>query len=39
MQAGFKNTYDYIKVFSEMDQWEDLKKMDVPVLLLYGDDD
>lgn len=39
MQAGFKNTYDCIKAFSETDQREDLKKMDIPVLLLHGDDD
>jgi non-heme chloroperoxidase len=39
MQAGFKNTYDCIEAFSETDLTEDLKKMDIPVLLLHGDDD
>ncbi|KAK5989558.1 Non-heme chloroperoxidase [Cladobotryum mycophilum] len=39
MQAGFKNAYDCIKAFSETDQREDLNKMDIPVLLLHGDDD
>ena len=31
MQAGLKNAYDCIKVFSETDQTEDLKKFDVPI--------
>lgn len=39
MQAGFKNAYDCIKAFSETDLTEDLKKMDIPVLLLHGEDD
>ncbi|CAM1500606.1 Fc.00g097680.m01.CDS01 [Cosmosporella sp. VM-42] len=39
MMAGFKNTYDCIKAFSETDLTEDLKKMDIPVLVLHGDDD
>ncbi len=39
MQAGFKGVYDCIKVFSETDQTEDLKKFDVPTLVLHGDDD
>jgi len=39
MQAGFKNAYDCIKVFSETDLTEDLKKIDVPTLILHGDDD
>lgn len=39
MMAGFKNTYDCIKAFSETDLTEDLKRMNVPVLLLHGDDD
>ena len=39
MQAGFKNAFDCIKVFSETDQTEDLKKIDVPTLFLHGDDD
>jgi non-heme chloroperoxidase len=39
MQAGLKNAYDCIRVFSETDQTEDLKKFDVPTLILHGDDD
>ena len=39
MQAGLKNAYDCIKVFSETDQTEDLKKFDVPTLFIHGDDD
>jgi non-heme chloroperoxidase len=39
MQAGLKNAYDCIKVFSETDQTEDLKKIDIPTLFLHGDDD
>ncbi|MDB6077633.1 MAG: alpha/beta hydrolase [Akkermansiaceae bacterium] len=39
MMAGFKNTYDCIKAFSETDFTEDLKKFDVPTLILHGDDD
>ena len=39
MQAGMKNVYDCIKVFSETDLTEDLKKFDVPTLILHGDDD
>ncbi len=39
MMAGFKNTYDCVKQFSETDFTEDLKKMDIPVLVLHGDDD
>lgn len=39
MMAGFKGTYDCIKQFSETDFTEDLKKMDIPVLVLHGDDD
>ncbi|KAH6970833.1 non-heme chloroperoxidase [Ilyonectria sp. MPI-CAGE-AT-0026] len=39
MMAGFKNVYDCVKAFSETDLNEDLKKMDIPVLLLHGDDD
>jgi non-heme chloroperoxidase len=37
--AGFKAVYDCIKVFSETDFTEDLKKFDVPTLILHGDDD
>ena len=39
MQAGFKGVYDCIKAFSETDFTEDLTKMDVPTLILHGDDD
>jgi non-heme chloroperoxidase len=39
MDAGFINTYDCIKAFSETDFTEDLKKIDIPVLVLHGDDD
>jgi non-heme chloroperoxidase len=39
MQAGHKNTFDCIKVFSETDLTEDLKKFDVPTLVVHGDDD
>lgn len=39
MQAGHKNAYDCIKAFSETDFTEDLKKFDVPTLVLHGDDD
>ena len=39
MQAGFKAAYDCIKAFSETDQTEDLKRFDVPTLIMHGDDD
>jgi non-heme chloroperoxidase len=39
MMAGHKNTYDCIKAFSETDFTEDLKKFDVPTLIIHGDDD
>jgi len=39
MMAGFKNAYDCIKAFSETDFTEDLKKFDVPTLIVHGDDD
>ncbi|MGQ0791355.1 MAG: alpha/beta fold hydrolase [Nitrosopumilaceae archaeon] len=39
MQGGFKGVYDCIKAFSETDFTEDLKKFDVPTLILHGDDD
>nr|WP_167544281.1 alpha/beta hydrolase [Duganella sacchari] len=39
MQCGIKNAYDCIKQFSETDFTEDLKKIDVPVLIVHGDDD
>jgi non-heme chloroperoxidase len=39
MQAGHKNTFDCIKAFSETDFTEDLKRFDVPTLVVHGDDD
>jgi non-heme chloroperoxidase len=39
MQAGFKAVYDCIKVFSETDLTDDLKRFDVPTLIMHGDDD
>lgn len=39
MQGGHKNTFDSIKAFSETDFREDLKKFDVPTLIVHGDDD
>jgi non-heme chloroperoxidase len=39
MQAGMKNAYESIKAFSETDFTEDLKKFDVPTLVLHGEDD
>jgi non-heme chloroperoxidase len=39
MLAGHKAVYDCVKAFSETDQTEDLKKFDVPTLILHGDDD
>ncbi|HUK31792.1 MAG TPA: alpha/beta hydrolase [Candidatus Acidoferrum sp.] len=39
MMAGHKAVYDCIKAFSETDFTDDLKKFDVPTLVLHGDDD
>jgi non-heme chloroperoxidase len=39
MMAGHKGAFDCIKAFSETDFTEDLKKFDVPTLILHGDDD
>jgi non-heme chloroperoxidase len=39
MMAGFPASYLCIKAFSETDMTEDLKKFDVPTLILHGDDD
>jgi non-heme chloroperoxidase len=39
MMGGHKGTYDCIKAFSETDFTEDLKKFDVPTLIIHGDDD
>lgn len=39
LQGGHKNTFDSIKAFSETDFRDDLKKFDVPTLIVHGDDD
>jgi len=39
MLAGHKAVFDCIKAFSETDFTEDLRKFDVPTLILHGDDD
>ncbi|MDB5858909.1 MAG: chloride peroxidase [Ramlibacter sp.] len=39
MTAGFPAVYFGIKAFSETDQTEDLKRFDIPTLILHGDDD
>ena len=39
MQSGLKAVLDCIKAFSETDFTEDLKKIDVPTLIIHGDDD
>jgi non-heme chloroperoxidase len=39
MMAGFPAAYFCIKAFSETDQTEDLQRIDVPTLILHGDDD
>ncbi len=39
MVAGHKAVFDCIKAFSETDFTEDLKKFDVPTLIIHGDDD
>ena len=39
IQGGLKNVYECIKAFSETDFTEDLKKFDVPTLIVHGDDD
>jgi non-heme chloroperoxidase len=39
MQCGFNAALDCIKQFSETDFTEDLKKIDVPTLIIHGDDD
>jgi non-heme chloroperoxidase len=38
-RAGLKNSYECIKAFSETDLTEDLKRFDVPTLIIHGDDD
>ncbi|HEY6535380.1 MAG TPA: alpha/beta hydrolase [Candidatus Nitrosocosmicus sp.] len=39
MQAGLKNAYDSIKAFSETDFTEDLRKINIPTLIMHGEDD
>jgi non-heme chloroperoxidase len=39
MQSGLKNAYESIKAFSETDFTEDLKRFDVPTLVMHGEDD
>ncbi len=39
MMGGIKGLYDCIKQFSEVDYTSDLKKIDVPTLIIHGDDD
>jgi non-heme chloroperoxidase len=39
MMGGVKAHYDCVKAFSETDFTEDLKKIDIPVLVMHGDDD
>ncbi|GAA2712068.1 MULTISPECIES: alpha/beta hydrolase [Streptomyces] len=39
MQAGLKGAFDCVEAFSETDFTEDLKKIDIPVLVAHGDDD
>lgn len=39
LMSGHKNAYDCIKAFSETDFTEDLKKFDVPTLIIHGEDD
>ena len=39
IMGGLRNQYECIKAFSETDFTEDLKKFDVPTLIIHGDDD
>src|SRR5262245_61226715 len=39
MQGGLKNVYESVKAFSETEFYDDLKKFDVPTLLMHGEDD
>jgi non-heme chloroperoxidase len=39
MQGGLKNLYECVKAFSETEFYDDLKKIDVPTLLMHGEDD
>jgi non-heme chloroperoxidase len=38
-QAGLKNAYECVKAYSETDFTDDLKRFDVPTLIVHGDDD
>jgi non-heme chloroperoxidase len=39
MQSGLASAYDCVKAFSETDLTDDLKALDVPILIAHGDDD
>jgi non-heme chloroperoxidase len=39
MMGGMKGHYDCIKQVSEVDYTEDLKKIEIPTLVMHGDDD
>jgi non-heme chloroperoxidase len=39
LQGGIKGQYDCVKAFSETDFTQDLKRIDVPTLVMHGDDD
>src|SRR4028119_2443757 len=39
MMSGHKNAYECIKAYSETDFTEDLKRFDVPTLIIHGSDD
>ena len=39
MQGGLKNVYDSVKAFSETDFHEDLKRFDIPTLVMHGEED
>ncbi|HTI83254.1 MAG TPA: alpha/beta hydrolase [Acetobacteraceae bacterium] len=39
MQAGLRGAYECVKAFSETDLTDDLKRIDVPTLVIHGDDD
>jgi pimeloyl-ACP methyl ester carboxylesterase len=39
MQVGLKGAYDCVKAFSEIDMTEDLGRIEVPALIIHGDDD
>jgi non-heme chloroperoxidase len=38
MICGFKSAYDCIEIFSTTDMTEDMKGLDIPVLIVHGDD-